>query len=159
MRKLAAILLVAPLLPAAEKLNFEERVRLVRGLMAEYATVKAFLPRSKKPLPFEATGAYDKKAWEETGKEFGPAARVGDLVQITKVELEDDKIILEINGGLKGGRKWYERIEVGTGTRTSPISSGHTSAPSGTTLALLFHKPLKPMERKSVRERAWTGTR
>jgi hypothetical protein len=31
--------------------------------MAEYATVKAFLPRSKKPLPFESSGSYDKKAW------------------------------------------------------------------------------------------------
>jgi hypothetical protein len=150
MRKFA-ILLFVPLL-SAEKLNFEERIKIVRGLTAEYATVKAFLPRSKKPLPFDASGTYDKKAWEDVGREFGPAARVGDLVQITKVDLQDDKIELEINNGMKGGRKWYERIEVGMGTRTTPISSGQSNAPGGTTIAILFNQPLKPMEAADIKK-------
>jgi len=37
--------------------------------------------------------------WNEIGKENGPAARAGDLVKITKVTLEDKRILLEINGG------------------------------------------------------------
>jgi hypothetical protein len=151
MRKFAVILLLVPF-ASAEKLNFEERVKLVRGLMAEYATVKAFLPRSKDALPFEATGKYDQKAWEEIGKEFGPAARVGDMIQITKVDLENDKIVLEINGGMKGRKKWYERIEVGMGTRTTPIATGNSAAPGGTKLAILFHKPLEPMEASDVKK-------
>ena len=156
MCKSAAILLLGftVLLPSAsaEELNFEERVKLVRGLMAEYATVKALLPRSKKPLPFESTGQYDRTAWDEVAKEFGPAARVGDMIQITKVKLEDDQIVLEINGGMKGRRKWYERIEVGMGSRTSPIATGNSAAPGGTTVAVLFHKPLKPMEAADVKK-------
>ena len=138
-------------LAAADKLTVDERVEIVRGLMAEYATVKQFLPRSKKPLPFESTGKYDVKKWEEIGKEMGPAARLGDLIQITKVTLEDDKIQLEINGGIKSGRKWYERIEVGMGTRTTPI--GQTGAPTaGTNLAILFHKPLPPMKAADIKK-------
>jgi len=137
---------------SGNKLTFDDRVELTRGLMAEYATVKQFLPRSKKPLPYEAAGTYDKKVWEEIGKEFGPAARVGDLVQITKVTLEDDRIVLEINGGLKGGRKWYERVEVGMGNRTSPIATGNSTAPSGTTIAVLFNKPLTPMKAAEVKK-------
>jgi hypothetical protein len=151
MRKFAALLLMAPL-ASAEKLNFEERVRIVRGLMAEYAKVKTLLPRSKKPLPFDANGSYDRKQWEETAKEFGPAARVGDMIQITKVELEGDKILLEINGGMKGGRKWYERIEVGMGTRTSPIATGNSAAPGGTNIAVLFHKALEPMDAADIKK-------
>jgi hypothetical protein len=139
---------------AADKLTFEERVELVRGLMAEYATVKQFLPRSKKALPFESTGSYDKKLWEERGQEHGPAARVGDLVQISKVELGDDKIELEINGGFKGGRKWYERIQVGMGTsgRTYPVSTQNTNAPGGTSIVILFHKPLEAMKAADVKK-------
>ena len=124
----------------AGKLTFEERVELTRGLMAEYATVKAFLPRSKKPLLYEASGSYDKKAWEEAGKQFGPAARVGDLVQITKVTLEDDKILLEINNGMKSGHKWYQNVEIGMGTSTAPISGQNSNAPGGTNIVMLFHK-------------------
>jgi len=119
--------------------------------MAEFATVKKLLPRSKKPLPYEATGTYDAKHWEAVGKEMGPAARLGDLIQITKVTLEDDKILLEINGGVKSGRRWFDRIEVGMGSRTSPISGGGT-ATAGTNLAILFHKPLPPMKAADVKK-------
>jgi hypothetical protein len=134
------------------KLTFEDRIEITRGLMAEYATVKQFLPRSKKPLPFESTGAFDKKVWEAASKEFGPAARVGDLVQITKVEIEDDKIVLQINGGLKGNRKWYDNIEVGMGSRTTPVGRGDSNAPGGTTVAILYHKPLEPVKASEIKK-------
>src|SRR3954453_24140586 len=87
---IAAIVAVVSLSPpsaAAEKLTFEDRVELTRGLMAEYGTVKVLLPRSKKALEIDAAdGTFDKKAWSAIAKESGPAARMGDSVQITKVE-------------------------------------------------------------------------
>jgi hypothetical protein len=139
-----ALLLCTSLL--AEKLTFEERVELMRGIMAEYATAKTFLPRSKKALDFDVSGQWDKKQWDLAGKEFGPAARVGDVVQVTKVDLEDDRIVLEINGGMKSKRKWYQNVEVGVGGRTTPINRDqNTAAPGGTTIAVLFHKPLPAM--------------
>ncbi len=142
--------------PAAaqeRELTPEERIELIRGLTAEYATVKTFLPRSKKALRLDSSGAFDKKEWESIGREYGPAARVGDLVQVSKVTLEDDKIVFEINGGFKGGRKWYERIQVGVGTRTSPVATGQTtSAPGGTSIALLFHKRLPPLKAADVKK-------
>ncbi len=141
---------------AAEKLSFEDRVELTRGLTAEYATVKQFLPRSKKPLPFEADGTYDKQKWEEVGQEYGPAARVGDLVQITKIDIGSDKITLQINGGFRGGRKWYERVQVGggmgSGGRTRPIATGGSNAPGGTTIEILFRKPIEPIQSADVKK-------
>src|ERR1035438_5079469 len=102
-----AILTFAPgLWPAGNKLTWEDRVELTRGLTAEYATVKALLPRSSRALVFDAAGGYDKNQWSEIARQSGPAARSGDLVQITKVEIGDDKLVLQINGGFKGGRKW-----------------------------------------------------
>ncbi len=134
-------LLLAPAAPAG-KLTVDERIELTRGLMAEYATVKTFLPRSKKPLVFESTGTYDKKAWEEAGKQMGPAARVGDLVQITKVTIDEERLILEINHGPKGGQHWYRNVQVGMGNSTTPISTGDSNAPGGTNIEILFHKSL-----------------
>ena len=107
---------------AGNKLSMEDRIELTRGLMAEYGTVKVLLPRSRKPLEFDAKTGYDKSQWAEIAKESGPAARTGDLVQVTKVDLEDDKIVLQINGGFKGGRKWYDNVQVGMGGATTPIS-------------------------------------
>jgi len=146
--------LLAAASPAAEtpRLTSEDRVMLVRALTAEYATAKAPLPRSKKALPFESSGTYDKKEWDAAGREHGPAARVGDLVQVSKIEIDSDKIVLEINGGFRGGRRWYERIQVGTGTRTTPLGRGQSSAPGGTSIALLFHKPIPPLKPEEIKK-------
>ena len=149
-----AILTFAPgLLPAGNKLTWEDRVELTRGLTAEYATVKALLPRSHKPLEFDATGGYDKQQWTQIARESGPAARTGDLVQITKVDIDDDKLVLQINGGYKGGRKWYQGVQIGMGGATAPVSTNSDSnAPGGTSIAILFHKPLEPIKASEIKK-------
>ena len=152
---IAVLMLPPALLPAGNKLlTFEDRIELTRGLTAEYATVKALLPRSRKPLEFDAKGEYDKKQWAEIAKESGPAARNGDLVQITKIEIDDDKIVLQINGGYKGGRKWYQGVQIGMGGSTAPVSGNNndTNAPGGTSIAVLFHKPLEPIKAMEIKK-------
>ena len=148
-----AILTFAPgLWPAGNKLTWEDRVELTRGLTAEYATVKALLPRSSRALVFDAAGGYDKTQWSEIARQSGPAARNGDLVQITKVEIGDDKLVLQINGGFKGGRKWYQGVQIGMGG-TAPVSGNSDSnAPGGTSIAILFHKPLEPIKASEIKK-------
>ena len=75
--RILGLLLGVSMLAAADgKLTDEQRIELLRGLHAEYATVKAPLPRSKKPLAFPAKGQYDKSAWQEAEREMGPAAKI-----------------------------------------------------------------------------------
>jgi hypothetical protein len=143
--------LVGGALASDKKLTDQDRVELLRGLMAEYATVKAYLPRSKKPLPFESTGSYDKQKWKEAGQQFGPAARVGDQVQISKVTIENDKIVLEINGGLHPNGHWYDHVQAGMGGQTAPITN-QSNAPSGTTIALLFGKDIPAIKADDVKK-------
>ncbi|MFB3778455.1 MAG: hypothetical protein ACE141_12630 [Bryobacteraceae bacterium] len=134
------------------RLTAEERIELIRGLSAEFATVKTALPRSKKALVLRSTGEFDKALWESAGREFGPAGRVGDAIQITKLSFEDDRLVFELNGGYRGGRKWYERIEVGTGTRTMPIGGGSQPvAQAGTSLALVFPGKVPPLKSAEVK--------
>ena len=130
-------------LNAADKLSERERVILIRGLSAELATAKIMLPRSKKPLVIESDGKFDKRGWDEIVRDNGPAARVGDQVQITRVTLDHDKYLFEIIGGLKTGRKWTDHIEVGMGNRTTPVNNGGAAA-TGTNFALKFDKENAP---------------
>jgi hypothetical protein len=110
------------------------------------------LPRSKKALEFDESGKYDRAAWTEIGRDNGPAARVGDLVQITKVGIEKDRLVLEINYGAKGGRKWYQNIQIGMGTTMGPVSQGGTNAPGGTTIALVFPDGIRPVKAAEVKK-------
>ena len=113
---LIAVVILAPgLLPAGNKLTWEDRVELTRGLTAEYATVKVLLPRSQEAAGVRLQRTATTRTVAEIGRESGPAARTGDLVQITKVDIGDDRLVLQINGGFKGGRKWYQGVQIGMG--------------------------------------------
>jgi hypothetical protein len=74
------------------------------------------------------------------------------LVQVTRIEIEDDKIVLQINGGFKGGRKWYQGVQIGMGGNTAPISNNDTNAPGGTAIAVVFHKPLEPIKASAIKK-------
>lgn len=146
---------LAPAFAGDRKLTEDDRIEILRGMMAEFATVKATLPRSKDPLPFDSNGTWDKQTWTEAGQRFGMAARVGDLVQITKVTIEDDKILFEINGGLKRKGHWYDHVQIGMGYPTQPVNTQqNTTAASGagTNIALLFHKPVPPLKADDLKK-------
>ncbi|WP_238325849.1 DUF2845 domain-containing protein [Bryobacter aggregatus] len=154
MRHLSLLLIPALAFGANEKLTPEQRMELIRGLSAEYATVKLMLPRSKKALEYDLNGKSHKDQWDEAARERGPAARAGDLVQITKVDLDNDKITFEINGGLKSGRKWYDNVSVGmSGTNGRPVANGPSgTATLGTTLVVKFPKGVPAVDTAEMKK-------
>ena len=135
------------------KLTDDEKIELIRGLTAEYGTVKVYLPRSRKPVRFESNGRWEKQEWLDAGREFGPVAKVGELVQVTGVDINSDNIVLQINGGLNTKGKWYDRIEggVGGGTSTRPIS-GRDSRSFGTAIAVHFPGRVPPIPATDVKK-------
>lgn len=150
-RWIIVLCLALPVWAEKTKLSEEERLGLIRGLTAESAKAKVLIPRSKKPLAVDAKGVWDKGVWEEAAKEFGPAARVGELISVTKVEIKDDRIELELNYGLKSGRTWKDRVQVGVGNSTAPISRSDARATSGSYIAVVFDKKITALEVADVK--------
>ena len=128
-------------------------MEIERGLTAEFATAKVTLPNSKKNLVFHSDGTFDKSEWEEAVREGGPAARLGDQVQVTKVTIEANKILLEINGGGKKQGHWYDHVDVGMGGTTSPMGrQQNTAAPGGARVALVFPGPVPSIKSAELRQ-------
>ena len=155
--KFVILLLVSlPTVLQAGKIADDERLLLMRGLLAEYGTAKIVVPRSKKALPIAAQAGPDRDFWAASLRDEGPCARTGDLVQITKVDIDDDKVTLQINGGYKGGRKWYDNVQVGAGagnnTRTAPIGGNRRGGPSGTSVVLHFPKEFESITVAEVKK-------
>jgi hypothetical protein len=123
-----------------KKLSLDQRVELVRGLASEYATAKVMLPRSRKALPFEENGTWDKKTWEDAVRKEGPAARAGEMVQVTKVDVNDDAITLQLNNGLQKKGSWRDRVQISMGgATTGPSNPQASNQPStGTAIVLKF---------------------
>ena len=146
------------MLGPGDKLTEDEKIELLRGLMAEYATMKVPLARSKKPLEFFVEGTFNQRYWEETFRALGPAARAGDQIKITKITFQGDKLLLDINGGLNSGRRWYDGMQVGMGgpSRTntdipnSDVGSG--TATLGTYIVVVFRKPMEGLTSAAVKK-------
>jgi hypothetical protein len=150
MRAFAALAIVS-LLPgvclAGKKLTFEDRVEIERGLMAEYGVLKTPLPHARSALAFDASSGIDQNEWSKIAREEGLAARAGATVQVTKVEIGEEKITLQIDGGYNGGRKWYRNATIAAGPSSMP-----NATPIGTSVAILFHKPLEPMKASEIKK-------
>lgn len=134
----------------SDKLTEDEKIGLVRGLMAEYANAKIAIPRSKKPLDYNSDGTYDHMAWHDWALTQGQAARLGDKVQITKISLEGDHLVLELNGGLKSGDHWYNHVQVGMGG-VAPVNNGNYTPSLGTSISIDFHKPMENLSSADVK--------
>jgi hypothetical protein len=150
---IAAALLPAGVIPTAkDKLTDDEKVEILRGLSSEYAKAKTYFPRSKKPLPFDAKdGTWDQAHWQMMAQQNGgPAAREGDQIKITHVGFDGDKLLIEVNGGLKTGDKWYDHVQIGMGGMAAPV--GNRGAPTlGTNIEVNFHKPLENLNSDQIK--------
>ena len=157
-----AIIAIVSLFPAAamaaDELSTQHRIELIRGLMAEYGKAKVMLPHSREALKFDAAKGFDKSSWDEIARKSGPAARAGEFVQITKMDIDDDRIDLQLNGGYNGGRHWYRNIQIGGGSSRDPVmrpvggDDTDTMAPLGTSIVIQFHQPLESVQSSDVKK-------
>lgn len=142
------LLLVAPLAMEGQtkKQIEDQRIELLRGLDAEYAIAQTYFPRSKRPLEFEAsTGYWNKEGWQQIGDQMGPAARAGDSVQVTKVTIERDVIVLELNNGMRSQQgRWYNN--------GGPVVDTAAPAPGGTSIAVHFTGGLAGITSEKVKD-------
>ena len=148
---LAAAAAAGGVVHPSDKLTDDEKIALVRDLSSEYAKAKTVLPRSAKALEFNADGTWDKGKWQQASLANGAAARLGDQVQITKVTLDGDKILFEINGGLKSGRHWYDP-RAGRHGYDASVSNDPAHPTEGTNIELDFHKPMESLTPDEVKK-------
>ena len=84
---------------------------------------------------------------------WGPAVRPGDPAHISFVQIKDDHIHFDLNGGAVHRKKWYEHIEVaGANGNGVPLSNGATQQnPHGSYLDIYFDKYVPEMTDQQLR--------
>ena len=133
-----AILQPPPALPAKGSLTRDSRIDLIRGLVKEIAVAKVALPRGKHGVYVNTQGKLDQTKAGTELRTNGVAIRPGMPVEITRITFKSGRILFEINGGGRGGKKWYQRIEVGMGTTSRPITTDAPILAYGSLISVVF---------------------
>src|SRR5260370_28716104 len=100
----------------------ETRFNVIRMINAETVFVR-------KPFPVGEKGLVIKNGVITPNDEqlnfmlaqSGPAAKPGDRATTTAVLIKERSISVEINGGPRKKKKWYQPIEVGVGSSGNPV--------------------------------------
>jgi len=113
---------------AKENLPTDDRLVLVRELDHEIPVTKLPLPKGKHGVYVDSSGKLNQVKAREELRNQGTAVSPGMPIEITRMTFKGDRILFEINGGGKTGKKWYQHIEVGMGTSTAPIAPPQQNA-------------------------------
>ncbi len=154
---LCASVYAAPQNPSSKppKITEEHRITLIRTLQAEHAFAKIAIPQGKKGVTVKdgKVSPGQLELGQMVARE-GPAANAGDRVLITDLKFENDKIVLEFNGGPRKGVKWYQHISISAGGPDTPVApvDGRQLTSKGSVVTLAFKDYIPDLTTDQVKQ-------
>jgi len=100
---------------AAGPLQPQSRLLLIRYVDGEFARLVQSLPGGKKGFRIAAGQPLNMQKLKDSLRLYGTAAVQGDTVQITRLEIRSQEVVLQINGGGKKHFHWREHVQFGVG--------------------------------------------
>ncbi len=142
-------------------LDDEEKLQLIRYVSGEFARALKDLPAGKDGFVLKIGQPINEELLQRAVATHGTAVHSGDNVQITKLDFHDKQIIVDLNGGGRGKKRWRDRIHLDVGglpTVTSTTTQQEAGPPGmqpgqGSTLYLDFNDSvpdLSPDELKQL---------
>ncbi|MCI0354607.1 MAG: hypothetical protein L0099_06150 [Acidobacteria bacterium] len=131
--------------PQTQRMTSRTRYALVRALSSEFVYVRKPFPMGHKGLVVKPDGTMTPGSGELGSLliQHGTAARPGDRVKITNVQIRESRIVFEINGGPKKKKKWYQRVQFSGlgGTASAPQDPSEFSRGSAVSLEFKNYVP------------------
>ena len=101
--------------PRADKLTDSSKLDLVRYVSGEFAKALRALPAGKEGFALEPAKGLNDQLLDRAVATHGAAVHLGDQVQITRLDFRDHTVVVDVNGGGRGKKHWYDHIQIGMG--------------------------------------------
>jgi len=126
----------------APHISNKTRIDLIRAFDAELVYIRTPFPMGKRGLTLkDGVTSPSGPELQMLMTTWGPAVKPGDQARITAVEIKDNHIRFEINGGPVKKQKWYQHLQVGGNGGMAPISPSDSNAnPRGSFVDLQFDR-------------------
>ncbi len=146
----------APPIPAdAPRISKQSRYEIIREFETQIVYARAIFPMGTKGLKLkDGVTSPNGQELQQALALWGPAVRPGDPSRISYVQIKDDHIHFEINGGPIRHKKWYQRIEV-SGAGGTPVTGSSEDLPPnphGTYLDVYFDRYVPEMTPRQLRD-------
>jgi hypothetical protein len=117
-------------------LQEHSKLDLIRYVSGEFAKATRNLPAGKEGFLLYVDKPLSPELLERAVATHGAAVHVGDSAQITKLEFHDHSIVVDVNGGGRGKKRWRDRIQIGMGgsiptARTTTTTPQQENGPPG----------------------------
>jgi hypothetical protein len=141
-------------------LQEESKLALIRFVSGEFAKASKSLPAGKEGFLVYADKPLNTQQLDHTVATHGAAVHVGDNVQITKLDFKDHVIIVDVNGGGRGKKRFLDHLQIGMGgtpVPTSTAASENQGPPGlqpgmGSTIFLEFNKPIPDLTPEELKQ-------
>jgi hypothetical protein len=145
----------APIPSNAPRISKQSRYQIIRDFETQLVYARTAFPMGTKGLQLKQ-GVITPNGEElrQALTLWGPAVKPGDPAHISFVQIKDDHIHFEINGGPVRRRKWYQHVQV-SGTGGTPVAGGPDepqSNPHGSYVNLYFDKYVPEMTAQQLRD-------
>src|SRR3972149_4225702 len=114
-RALVAFLCIGLSVPAFGQITRDARFEILRTVLAEQAAARIVLPFGNDGVELSDTGQVNQEKLAKSIKEDGSSIQVDQVVTISEIVFDDNKLEIELDGGGKNKKGFWDRIEVGVG--------------------------------------------
>jgi hypothetical protein len=104
-------------------LQEESKLALIRFVSGEFAKASKSLPAGKEGFQVIVDKPLNADQLDRAVATHGAAVHVGDHVQITKLDFRDHTIIVDVNGGGRGKKRFLDHLQIGMGGSPMPTST------------------------------------
>jgi hypothetical protein len=144
----------SPIPANAPRISKQTRYEIIRDFETQLVYARTAFPMGTKGLRLkEGVITPSGEELQQMLSLWGPAVKPGDPAHISFVQIKDDHVHFEINGGPIRRKKWYQRVEV-SGTYGTPVTGGpdDQTNPHGSCVDLYFDKHVPEMTAGQLRE-------
>jgi hypothetical protein len=124
--------------PLSAQISRDSKFEILRTVMADQAAARIAMPFGTNGVDLSDAGEVNKQRLDADIKKNGQSIEVGKVVTVTEISFDDDKIEIELDGGGKNKKGFFDRLEVGVGNQTRPVSNDDPKKAKGSKVVLKF---------------------
>lgn len=145
----------SPIPANAPRMSKQTRYNIIRDFEMQMVYSRTTFPMGSKGLELkDGVITPNGEQLRQALALWGPSVRPGDPVHLSFVQIKDNRIHFDLNGGPVRRKKWYQRVQV-YGTAGTPVNTDSDESienPHGSYLDIYFDKYVPEMTAQQLRD-------